>query len=79
MLAKVHFRDVQNRLHVTLHYADRPDSVNQLMLRDGLLRIAERPHPRLKNLVNELRAEEAHAKESHVCERPDCVVYPLLA
>jgi len=66
LLAKIQMREDQGRkLHLTLHDAETPESINQLMLRDGLVRLANRPPPRLRKLVDEMRADEEYAKDQH--------------
>lgn len=66
LLAQVHIRDRTGKMHVTLHDEESPDSINQLLLRDGLLRILARPERQLSDLVEkELRPEQEKAKANH--------------
>lgn len=67
LLAKVHYRDAEGRLHVTLHHPDNPLSVNQQLLRIGLARLlSRRVNPRLKKLVEEMKADEKAGIDAHL-------------
>lgn len=62
LLAKVHLKE-QNKLHVTMHDDNTPDSVNKQMVQAGMVRIQRRPHRRLLDIVDLLRDDEASAQD----------------
>lgn len=64
ILGKVELKDKSGVLHLTMHDEASPDSINQLLLREGLARVLSRPDRRLKELTATLKAEEDAARRN---------------
>jgi len=66
LLGKVEFEDSLGRLHISLFQQNNPLSINQQLLRDGWLRILNKPDTRISHLVSTLREDEAMAKKKRL-------------
>ena len=63
--AKVELTDFNKILHLTLLHESSPVSINKQLLRDGNARVAQRPAPKLKELIGELKEHQEFAKSQH--------------
>ena len=63
--AKVELTDFNKILHLTLLHESSPVSINKQLLRDGNARVAQRPAPKLKELIGELKEHQEFAKANH--------------
>lgn len=65
--AKAECVDKQGKVHLTLTNPESPDaSINQVMLRDGWVRLHEKPEWKLKSMVTELKKDEEIAKDARL-------------
>lgn len=62
LLGKVLLRDASGVLHITLYDGSSPQSINQQLLRDGLVRIRSRPDRRLRELCNSMVSDQEAAQ-----------------